>query len=175
MVGLSHTGYHRKNSDPHGMKLRRSCGVWWNRRRGLLVLGGTDQFGRVASYWKMPSLFSRIPLGMHRSVENAAPLIQHPDRCIPRRVAAFGGIGRELRGYGLMPVFLGCPKGCTIPADAAEQAPKVERQRTQRTIPQRIQQRGRNFSSVRIIANELSCFQHLASHRQIVPDCTECP
>ncbi|MCL2822895.1 MAG: hypothetical protein FWD57_02790, partial [Polyangiaceae bacterium] len=39
--------------------------------------------------------FCSIPLGMHRSVENATPLIQHPVRDASLgSLAAFVGIGR---------------------------------------------------------------------------------
>jgi len=52
---------------------------------------------------------------MHRSVENAVPLVQHPvsDASLP---AAFGGIFRERTGYALRLIF-GWRKRCFISAD----------------------------------------------------------
>ena len=54
--------------------------VWLIRQRCRFVLGATSRSCRVVSYGKMPSPFCSIPLGMHRSVENAVPPIQHPVR-----------------------------------------------------------------------------------------------
>ncbi|MCL2822894.1 MAG: hypothetical protein FWD57_02785 [Polyangiaceae bacterium] len=49
---------------------------------------------------------------MHRSVENATPLIQHPVRDASLgSLAAFVGIGRDMRGYALR-LILGRPKRC---------------------------------------------------------------
>ncbi|MCL2824827.1 MAG: hypothetical protein FWD57_12640 [Polyangiaceae bacterium] len=62
-----------------------------------LIFGAASQFGRVVSSRKMRSPFSSIPLGMHRSVENVAPLIEHPVRDASLgSLAAFCGIVRYL-------------------------------------------------------------------------------